>query len=419
MYTINKSNFVKGGLVLATGAAVYYIYNRYGTQCLAESEVDNPKVISTCQEIRKLPLRQQVEASYLKFPNVLDQKWAESADDYGYGKQPWVVLEKVHGANMCFMTDGVEVLHGSRNLVINDEKLPRGFNGLRSVYSKYNEPTIKLYTELKKKYPDLNILYVFGELHGGFYTEDTITEEEHTHLQTGVDYCPDNKYIAFDIQCVMKDGSVKWEDYDMNTILLLESCGFWASQILAQGTLAEIKNYNIEFESTLPAYYGITQPWKKVSTDTSAREKNLSEGIVIKPVKTCFLPGGERLAIKIKNELVSAKKTKPRYIPDVSKFKDYVNELVENGIKHVNHDLVESEVMKIGGPEEVLKKDFARWLRVDTWDTLKRTHSDLMGNLTPDEERYIKKQIEKHCRIFLSESFPQYVNNQRRRPSAN
>ena len=137
--------------------------------------------------------------NFIKFPsieNVYNSKYItaikEHISDEKCANIPWVVTEKVHGANLQFCTDGQNVKLGKRTSYI-EEKDMKPFYNSDKVFSQYKDRVDKLANLLAVgKLVDAGIhpttVTIYGELFGGRYNG-------HAHVyknpvQKEVLYCP-------------------------------------------------------------------------------------------------------------------------------------------------------------------------------------------------------------------------------------
>lgn len=75
-------------------------------------------------------------------------------------------MEKVHGANFSFVTNGIDVKVAKRSSFV--EPGDQFFN-TDEVYNKYKDCALKAFELHKKEAPDLETLHIYGEFFGGTY----------------------------------------------------------------------------------------------------------------------------------------------------------------------------------------------------------------------------------------------------------
>jgi hypothetical protein len=91
------------------------------------------------------------------------------------------------------------------------------------------------------------VIVIFGELFGGRYTHPDVKPIKSAIMcQYGIDYCPQNDFMAFDIY----DGK-EFLNYDL-MINLLEESGLPFLKSLFRGSFKDVFNYNPDFITTIP-----------------------------------------------------------------------------------------------------------------------------------------------------------------------
>jgi len=134
---------------------------------------------------------------YNSIENTFDKDFVERIFLEGQDKQEFVVQEKVHGSNVCFVTDGETVGFGKRTgFVETDEK----FYDYEELLERYTQKVMALFSIVKEKYPDIKTLTVFGEMFGGKYPHPDVKNSTKTMvIQKGVYYFPNHEFYAFDL----------------------------------------------------------------------------------------------------------------------------------------------------------------------------------------------------------------------------
>src|SRR5688572_29770050 len=91
------------------------------------------------------------------------------------------------------------------------------------------------------------IVIIFGELFGGRYSHPDVKPVQSALMcQYGIDYCPQNEFMAFDIF----DGNY-YLNYDV-MIEILEESGLPFLKPLFRGSYDQVVNYDPEFTTTIP-----------------------------------------------------------------------------------------------------------------------------------------------------------------------
>lgn len=227
-------------------------------------------------ETLKKPLPEQFN-SYHSIENSSNQKVVDAIrtliEENDEHDLPWVVLEKIHGCNYSFWTDGTVVRVGRRNDWVGDDE--KFFNH-RPVYEQYREMILDMYRKFCK---EGDILNVTGELYG-------------KSIQKQIFYQDNIKFAAFDI-------FVNKQKIDYNT---------FKQWTLATGipTVIELKMCD-SFEDALS--------YNPVFKSLHSQTADIAEGVVIKPVEPKFLKYHQPVILKIKNsnfDETNSKKALPK-----------------------------------------------------------------------------------------------------------
>lgn len=186
------------------------------------------------------------------------------------GSLKWVVTEKIHGANLCIMSDGHRVKLAKRKglLDVDDD-----FFGVWRLLPNLEAPILALFEHIKQHDQTIQQLNLYGELFGGHYPHPEVLSIENVQaVQTGVYYHPDLQFCAFDLSTYHGEEAVYFDDAFARHHV--EAIGLMYAQALHIGTLDEAMAYSLNFNSTLPKRFGLP-PLKD----------NLAEGVVIKPAQ--------------------------------------------------------------------------------------------------------------------------------------
>ena len=228
---------------------------------------------------------------FIKFPSLINsyqEKMVTKAQMLGI--KEWTVTEKIHGANMGLYCDGTTVRPASRNNLVD------------GTFFKC-EPVIEMYApDIKKLHEVLgapDYIIVYGEYFGGIYDGKSLDQAK--KVQKGIDYTPDNDFRAFNVLVIEGDKQT-WVDTE-SLSLYLQDTKLKTVPILATGSLSFCLNYDHEYNTTLPASYGL-----------DAQEVNVCEGNVIMPSHGEEYMQGEDffLGFKHKNEKWSEKCAAPK-----------------------------------------------------------------------------------------------------------
>ncbi len=124
---------------------------------------------------------------------------------------------------------------------------------------------------------------VYGELYGGSYPHpDVLVAPGASAVQTGIWYCPDVKFTAFDI---VVDDNFFLADDEMRATCTRH--GLQVSPLLRRGTRAELERMQVCFQSRVPDLLGLPPI-----------AGNWAEGMVLKPDERASI--NDRYVIKRK-----------------------------------------------------------------------------------------------------------------------
>jgi Rnl2 family RNA ligase len=228
---------------------------------------------------------------FLKFPSLINSYQDKIVNQVQMlGITDWTLTEKIHGANMGLYCDGTIVRPASRNALVDGT-----FFKCEPVINKYTESIEHLYKVLNS--PDYIIVY--GEYFGGLY--EGKSEVHAKKVQKGIDYTPDNDFMAFNVLAI-NNGIHTWVD-TASLKILLGNLPLKTVPILHTGSLSSCLNYDHEYNTTIPASYGLQE-----------QEVNVCEGNVIMPSSGSDYMGndGKFRGFKHKNSLWSEKSAAPK-----------------------------------------------------------------------------------------------------------
>lgn len=261
----------------------------------------------------------------------------------GLGKEDvlWYRFEKADGGNFSFICDGFEVKCGKRNHPLVKENFFQ-WEKLRDLYK---EDILKLFVTLQKIYPKMEQFNLYGEIHGGMYPGHPVKTKP---LNRNTYYCPDIRFIAFDLHVAMKESGgtyqLLYDEY--SPILKKHNVPFL--EPMSKTTLSEALKFSPEFNTTLPKLYGLEE-----------HEGNIAEGAVLKPVSDVYIIGKDgqptRPIIKHKHKRSMEKQksfnlegVKKMYSDDVIAVKDYITEpRLINVVTKIGGDVTLSDMTKV------------------------------------------------------------------------
>lgn len=246
------------------------------------------------------------------------------------------VQEKIHGANFSIYFDGAEILTAKRTSLLTPEEVFFNHQKIRDLLKGKIEIIFKILSKKLK----VEELIVYGELFGGNYNHPEVEAVKGAmKVQKGIDYHPDNQFIAFDI----KVNNVLLDEEENEE--LFKEAGLLYCPTLFSGTLEECLKYTNEFNSTIPALFGLPE-----------LKENICEGVVIKPFKATFLKNGERVIIKNKNDKWSEKAKEPK-VKKENLSKNQYSEEVKVEIEKISVYITENRLKNVLSKESKLTKD--------------------------------------------------------------
>jgi Rnl2 family RNA ligase len=205
---------------------------------------------------------------FLPYPKIVDTPadWGvDEAQRRRLDAAVWVATEKIHGANLCICTDGEHIAVAKRRAVLAPSE---PFFDYRSAIG----PLVANVRALFRELDGAAWALIYGELFGGSYPHPDVAAVEGVRpVQTGVHYCPDLRFAAFDLVTVDAAGSAAFAPFAVAR-QRLEAAGIPVVPVLGTGTLAELLALPVEFPTRLPGRLGLP-----VLAD------NHAEGMVLRP----------------------------------------------------------------------------------------------------------------------------------------
>jgi Rnl2 family RNA ligase len=214
--------------------------------------------------------------SYEKIVERPEQWGLDAAGYRALKKSPWVVTEKIHGANFALIAEGTQVRCAKRKALLAEGE---DFFGHTALLPKLIPAARWLNTEVRARHLDTVRVTLYGELFGGAYPHPDVKPVPGVQaVQTGVYYSPGIEFCAFDLAWEDARGARHYLDYDV-LLTLCEAVGVLAAKPLFIGRYEEALEYPTGFESRVPGWLGLPP-----------LAGNKAEGIVLKPVKDLWVP---------------------------------------------------------------------------------------------------------------------------------
>lgn len=308
-------------------------------------------------------------------------------------KIDWVVTEKIHGANFCFIYENDKLSYGKRKeyLAWSDD-----FFAFQLVVNKLENQIIKLFEELSQTVKAQKYM-IYGELFGGEYPHSEVEKEQDIQaIQTGIYYSPSIEFCAFDI--AFENNLVKtYLDYK-KSIELFEKHEILHAKPLFIGKLNEALDFDIRIHSTLPKLLNLPELADNLG--------NLMEGIVIKPFEELNQKiFSERPILKIKNpefeeNQVFHQAQKWSFIPKISSNTEELHFLVEEIRNYVTQNRLQSAISKIGkldfdNPKRIkeIENEFLRDILTD----FNENNNEILKELSHQQTSWIEERIKVDC----------------------
>lgn len=316
---------------------------------------------------------------YSSLENTYRKKTIDSIIEQGKSGGEWHVSEKVHGANFSFLYNG----HGEVEIAKRTAKIKEGdsFYDCWSVYDKYDEKIQALFNDICLTGDNLQ---VFGELFG-------------PGIQKEVWYGDQKDFFAFDI----KVNGTYMNTNDKNA--LFEKHGFPYAKSLFVGTFQECLEFNNEFDSIVPTYYGY-----------DIKQDNVCEGVVIAPNEPKYLGIG-RVVLKNKNDKFSEKAGKkkqkgPKTPTPEYKFSELGLTLLDEVSAYVCEARLRNVISKIG---TITDKQFGMLMGLTVKDVLEDFLKDFEQFQTLDkpERRAFQKKVNGMVKDLIRPNFLNIIDN--------
>ncbi|KAH3762529.1 RNA ligase, Rnl2 family [Pelomyxa schiedti] len=354
-----------------------------------------PSAAATGAAEEGLKFKQYPSFDNIGKPGVLDPVLAK------YGKDEFVVTEKVHGSNFSFITNGKELITAKRGGLLHPSA--KFFNFTR-VLDKYKDRIMQAFVIAQKRF-GFTRLHVFGEFFGGEYPHEGVPKiPDAVSVQRRLYYSNDNEFFVFDLS-----GGVGFVDYD-DMLSICQEAGLLCAQPLFRGTLAECVKFPVVFPTTISGMLGLPPI-----------PDNNAEGVVIKRVKH------SRPLFKSKNpkfEEVAYLLTPEKRIADAAKREIYLQKKAERAqlgpttptepaapsplfiaaSAYVTSNRLDSVISKIG---QVTIRDSAKLMGLLVQDALKDFEKDNEEYrvLAKDEQRKINKLLMLPAKNVVTQHF--------------
>ena len=352
---------------------------------------------------------------YVSYEKILDNpsKLNLTESDYrAFKKTDWVVTEKIHGANFGIVTDGSEVRFAKRKEFLQPDEDFFDYQSLKSHLAYQAKEIFKI---LQTEQNPLLKVFVYGELFGGEYPHPDVPAVPHVQaVQTGIYYSPKIEYCAFDMAVEIKGSLVARDylDYD-KALNLFQQVGIMGAKPLFRGRYEEALAYSPEFDSTIPALFGLPKlPFR-----------NPAEGIVIKPIRSIYVEtskGKVRPILKIKIPEFSedsrfhqaTKWTSQNFtsLPTPTQELSIEEELSQEMLALVTETRLSNVISKIGrvsGSDGESKQQLVQLLMQDVLETFNEEWESIFSALSGESQQILMEQLHQESQKLLEVYFSQ------------
>jgi len=316
--------------------------------------------------------------TYNSIENAYQMRVIDQIKLQGFGKEIFIVQEKVHGANFSFFTDGKEIKIAKRTSFIEvDEK----FYNAHQILERYRKNVIDAFQKVKTMHPDVETVVIYGELFGGGYKHTEVDPvKDAIKVQKGVEYSPYNEFYAFDI----KLNGTTYLDIDVVNEIF-EETGFFYAKILFQGTLEDALKFPNDFNSKIPAWLGLPEI-----------ENNICEGTIIKTLKTKYFGNGSRVILKNKNEKWTEKSKMVREDKSAQKeshFSENAKNIWDEIQKYATVNRLNNVVSKIGEFEPKMIGKIIGLFSKDILEDFEKDFPKVFTTIEKEEQKRINKKL--------------------------
>ena len=311
---------------------------------------------------------------YRSLTNHYHQATIDRIEEDPRSRQPWVVEEKIHGANFSLIFEqGAQAIEcATRNHILELDENFFGYTRLMPQFMKFRS----IFEEL-----GYHSVTVYGELFGGSYPHVDVEQTgKSKKVNADVWYHPEVQFKAFSIIYRHEQDS-EWIEMCQR-----EFWGFMSSYKLPHvtpifvGEFANCLQKSNEFQTTVPYDYNLPP-----ITD------NICEGVVIRPLTPFNLGNGKTAIIKSKNPKFSEKKgkAKKKMVPFVAT--ETFQLIVDDFAQYITVPRIKAVMSKLT-PEEQGLKNLGRIMGLSIKDTFEEFVNDSPGaldDITHREKKYL------------------------------
>lgn len=316
------------------------------------------------------------------------QRWGLTpAQQRTLDRAQWLVTEKIHGANICFIYDGEVLQIAKRKSVLAQGE---AFFNVQRVVARLRRAISALHGQL---YHDgaQGVLWLYGELYGGEYPGMEAPQGQAlSAVQTGVWYSPDLEFCAFDLGLSRAHDEAPTFMGWLEAMPLIEAQGIMAAQPLLVGDFSQVIAYPTAFESTIPARHQLPP----------LGAPNVAEGVVLRPAHEIVLQteaGALRPLLKRKNPQFAederyhqAQASGEAGLPDepLAMLEWYM-------AKMLNPNRLAAATSKLGvARSDAERRALGALVAEDVWEDLERWHGALLETLEQEERALLRAALD-------------------------
>lgn len=309
----------------------------------------------------------------------------------------WLVSEKIHGANFCFVSDGEHLRCAKRKAFLEPGE---DFFDYTRVRERLAPSILRIAARLHQDMPNLSALFIYGELFGGSYPHPDVAPIAGLQpIQTGCWYSPDIEFCAFDVGYILSDDPGRlYLDQD-KAQRICEDEGIGYTEPLFRGSYEEAYAYPLGFETTLPSKLSLP----------SLGPDNQAEGIVLKPAKAVSIPRERRLVRPVVKRKIHSFSEDERF-HNAEKWA--AQQPVQSApllewLKHeasalVNENRLNAAISKVGRPgSDARKRQIQALIEEDLHTELKLHHSAELQGLSALDKKSLLAFIEEEAKALV------------------
>jgi Rnl2 family RNA ligase len=334
---------------------------------------------------------------YSSIENTYDKEFMDKIKSEGFDSLQYVVQEKVHGSNCCFVTDGQDIQFAKRTGLVEAGEM---FYNYEELLERYRDKIIRLFQQIKEKYADTKSILVYGEMFGGKYPHpDVKNDSKVMNIQKGVFYSPIHEFYGFDIYIY---GAERGRYFSVDEVSeFFEEEKFYYAKTLFSGILIDCLAYPNAFQSHIAEWLGLPPI-----------EDNVCEGIVIRPVEPVYFGNGARLLLKSKNSKFAEKKAVKKRQPALfiePTYSESLNKQLVVTEEYVTENRLNNVISKIG--QISIPKEMGKLIGLfskDILDDYLKEHASDYALLEKSEQKILNRHVNKQASDLIKHNVSIY-----------